>query len=116
MGTIKDNSKPFTPAPAGLHRAVCVDVVDLGWLEDNFDTSKRKPKVRLVWEIEEEMEAGKRFLIASQYNVPISLTSKKSSLVKDLIAWRGRPFTDEELKAFDTERLIGAPCQLSVIH
>jgi len=25
----KDNRKEFTPAPEGLHQAVCVDVVDL---------------------------------------------------------------------------------------
>ena len=47
---------------------------------------------------------------------PVSLKSKKSSLVKDLISWRGRAFTDEELKSFELDNIIGAPCQLSIIH
>jgi len=116
MGTFRDNSKPFKPAPAGLHRAVCVDVVDLGWQEDSFDTSKTKPKIRLMFEIDEEIEPGKRFIVSTQFNVPQSLASKKSSLVQTLTSWRGRPFTPEEVKAFDSEKLIGAPCQLNIIH
>jgi hypothetical protein len=30
--------------------------------------------------------------------------------------WRGKDFTEEEAKAFDIEKLIGAPCMLNITH
>jgi hypothetical protein len=35
---------------------------------------------------------------------------------KDLESWRGRPFTQEEVARFDVGNLIGANCQLSIVH
>jgi hypothetical protein len=41
---------------------------------------------------------------------------EKSRLRPMLEAWRGRKFTNEELDGFDLEKLIGANCQVQVIH
>jgi hypothetical protein len=38
---------------------------------------------------------------------------EKAGLRKDLAAWRGRDFTDEEAKAFDVSKLVGAYCMVN---
>jgi hypothetical protein len=106
---IKANSG-FVPAPEGLHKAVCVDVVDKGFVETPWG---EKPKVRVVWEIEAEMDDGRRFTVGKTYTASLH---EKSNLHKDLRTWRGRPFTAEELAGFDMEKVIGVPCQLLVTH
>lgn len=100
----------FQPAPAGLHRAVCVDVVDLGMQETQWG---EKHKVRVVWQIEEAMENGRLFSVGQRYTASLH---QKSKLRQDLESWRGRPFTAEELRGFDLEKLIGANAQLNVVH
>jgi hypothetical protein len=45
---VRDNKKAFTPAPEGLHQAVCVDVVDLGLAEGPWGA---KPTVEFRWEL-----------------------------------------------------------------
>lgn len=101
----------FTPAPEGLHHAVCVDVIDLGVLQTTWGD---KHKVRLVWQIEEaDTETGKRFEARKQFNLSLH---EKATLRKDLEAWRGRKFTADELKGFDLEKLLGVNCQIQIVH
>jgi hypothetical protein len=100
----------FTPAPEGMHNAVGVDVVDLGMVDGQFGM---KHKLKIVWEIDAPMEDGRRFVVSKRYNVSLH---EKSTLFKDLKGWRGRPFTPEELKGFDLDKVIGAPCQLVIVH
>lgn len=108
---VRDNKKQFTPAPEGLFQGVCVDVVDLGELPTQWGP---KPKVRIVWQIEEvDPETDTRFQVMKQYTCSLN---EKATLRKDLECWRGRKFTAEELGGFDLEKLIGANCQLQIIH
>jgi hypothetical protein len=100
----------FVPAPEGLHKAVCVDVVDKGILETPWG---EKPKIRIIWEIEAAMDDGRRFIVGKTYTASLH---EKSNLHKDLRSWRGRPFTAEELAGFDMDKVIGVPCQLLVTH
>jgi hypothetical protein len=105
----------FVPAPAGVHQAVCVDVVDLGDVETEFAGQKKiKPMVKVVWQIDEiNPETKRRFAVARRYGAYLS---EKSSLRKDLQSWRGRPFTGEELRGFDIDVLLGVNCQLNLVH
>lgn len=100
----------FQPAPAGTHRAVCVDVVDLGQVETQYGT---KPMLRLVWEIEERMDDGRPFIVSKRYTQSLN---EKATLRHDLESWRGKPLTGDELAGFDTEKLIGAPALVNVMH
>jgi hypothetical protein len=100
----------FTPAPEGLHLAVCVDVVDRGIRETAFGS---KPQVMLVWEIAAHTADNRPFTVRKIYTASMH---EKSNLHKDLKAWRGRPFTAEELAAFDVENVIGTSCQLLLQH
>jgi hypothetical protein len=100
----------FTPAPEGVHNAVCVDVVDLGMVENMWG---KKHQLKVVWEIEAQMEDGRRFIVQKRYSASLH---EKSTLSKDLKSWRGRAFTADELKGFDMEKVVGVACQLVVIH
>lgn len=98
----------YTPAPEGIHHAVCVDVVDKGVVETAFGP---KHKIRIVWELATLMEDGQHYIIGKQYTASLH---EKSSLHKDLKSWRGQAFTAAELRGFDVEKVIGAPCQVLV--
>lgn len=110
------SDKDFIRAPVGVHQAVCVDVVDLG-VEENKMYNKVQHKIRIRWQIAELMDsgdnAGERFSISKKYTASLS---EKAHLRADLVAWRGRPFTDAELQAFDLENVIGANAMLNVIN
>src|SRR5690348_1271904 len=109
-----ESNRDFVPAPPGTHIAVCCDVVDLGVLEVTYaGEAKRQHKVTLVWQIEETMADNRPFLVRKRYTLSLH---QKAALRKDLEAWRGRPFSTEELQGFDLEVLIGKGCMLSVIH
>ena len=107
----KDNRKEFTPAPEGLHQAVCVDVTDLGLQPTPWG---EKQKVDLRWQLEAmDEETGRPFLVQSRYTNSLN---EKATLRIHLEAWRGRKFTAEELEGFDLEKLLGVNCQIQVIH
>jgi len=109
-----DDGKSFKPCPEGIHPAVCVDVVDLGEMENVFKPGTKQHKCRIVWQVDEvDPENNKRFVVARMYTISLN---EKASLRKDLQSWRGRAFTQEELKGFDLEKLIGVSCQVSVVH
>jgi hypothetical protein len=101
----------FTPAPEGVHQAVCVDVVDLGTIP-GFG-GKPQHKVVIVWQIDEKREDGERFLLFKRYTLSLN---EKSNLRKDLEAWRGRAFTRDEEMGFDVETVIGVNCMANVQH
>lgn len=112
---VKDNKKDYTPAPEGLHQAVCIDVVELGLVTSSYQGKSytaRKSEIR--WVIEAvDPKTGKQHMLLRRFTESLS---KKSALRPFLESWRGKKFTDEELKGFDIEKLIGANCQLQVIH
>jgi hypothetical protein len=122
----KDTPREWVNAPEGLHQAVCVDVIDVGDVQMNFEGhEKTVHRVKIVWQINEmykgkDFETGAdkemRYIFSSGNRYTLSL-GKKANLRKDLDAWRGKAFTDEELKnGFDLENLIGANCQLGIVH
>lgn len=105
--------------PAGLHRAVCVDVIYLGYESYSWGGKEiTNEKIRLVWELDPET-AG----MHSHFENPHRITNKytlsihdKANLTKDLVSWRGKKFTDEEKKGFDVEQLVGVACLINVVH
>jgi len=107
----REPESKFTPAPEGLHQAVCVDVIDLGLVETQWG---QKLKVEIRWQLDVLNEdTQKRFDIRARYTLSLS---EKANLRKQLETWRGRKFSQEELQGFDLEKLIGVNCQLQVIH
>lgn len=111
--------KTFHIAPAGMTQAACFDIWDIGLQKREF---KKKIKIQhriiVTWEINERIESqddynGKRHRIRKEYTLSLH---EKAALYKDLVSWRGRPFTEEEKNEFDLEKLIGANCFLNIVH
>lgn len=101
----------FELTPAGNHVARCYMVVDMGIQDTNFG---KKHKIRIGFELSGElMQDGRPFGISKEYTASLS---DKANLRHDLESWRGRKFTDEELKGFDVFNVAGHACMLNVIH
>ena len=114
MPIMASKGTSFAPCPAGTHIAVCIDVVDLGLIKTTYKTSvKTQHKVNIVWEIDEKRDDGQPFRPRKRYTLSLH---EKASLRKDLESWRGRAFTEDELRGFDLEALIGVPSMISVVH
>ena len=96
-----------------VYPAVCCMLVDLGeQYSEKFDKASRK--VLISWELPgEKLDNGETRRLSNTYTASLN---SKGNLRKDLISWRGRDFTVEELKRFDLRNIVGAPCMLSVIH
>lgn len=110
----KGSETSFTPAPSGVHQAVCVDVVDKGILDVTWQgKSKKQHKIDIAWQIDEARDDGKPYLVFKRYTLSLS---EKANLRKDLESWRGRPFTRDEEMGFDVEQVIGVNCLLNIQH
>ena len=99
--------------PEDVYPAVCYLLVDLGdQYSEQFDKTSRK--VLIGWELPgEKLDNGETRRLSRTYT---SSLNSKGNLRKDLISWRGRDFTVDELKKFDLRNIVGAPCMISVIH
>lgn len=111
----KKTGTDFQPCPAGVHQAVCVDVVDMGVIKSVFNgKEKAQHKIRIVWQVEELREEDHTpFLTQKRYTLSLD---DRATLRKDLESWRGRAFTEQELEGFDLEVLIGVNGLLAVQH
>jgi len=106
----------FELAPSGTHIAVCYRFIDLGTQEGSYQGKPRKAhKVMITWELcgDEKMEDGRPFSISKTYTLS---SHEKAGLRKDLEAWRGAKFTDDEIARFDLSTLMGKACLLNVVH
>jgi hypothetical protein len=109
-----DSGKTFEPAPVGVHLAVCVDVVDLGWLEVEWQgVKKSQHKINVAWQINETRNDGKPFLVVKRYTLSLH---EKSNLSHDMEGWRQKKFTEAERRGWDVESIIGKGCLLNVTH
>lgn len=111
--------KNYPVLPVGNYPAVCYEVWDIGYQKGVYKGIPQAPhKIIIAWEVSELMETedkynGKRYVVSNFYSLSLG---KKANLRRDLIAWRGKEFSAEEIKSFDIEKLIGANCLLNVIH
>lgn len=113
----KEPETVYTPAPEGLHQAICVDVVDLGMVPTQWGD---KHKVQIRWLIDEELPPNKvaedgvaNYMVTGRYTLSLH---ENAQLRKVLTSWRGKAFSTDELAGFDLEKLIGANCQILVTH
>ena len=111
---LKDSGgEDFEIAPAGVYQAVCYQVIDMG-IKENKTFNNHQRKLRVAWElIGAVMKDGRPYSISSLYTASLS---RKANLRRDLEAWRGRAFTEQELAGFSPKGLLGVGCQINVIH
>ena len=106
----------FKRVPAGVHIGRCFSMIDLGTqhTEGQYGV-KMQHKIRIGWELFGEDENGAPLVVdVDGKQMPMTISKsytvslhEKASLRKDLAAWRGRDFTEEEAKVFDVSKLIG---------
>ena len=100
----------------GVYMGTCYGLVDLG-IQYNEKFDKSQAKVQVIWKIAgEKVTIGDEELdrtISKEYSLSLN---EKSNLTKDLEAWRGKKFSDEELQGFDLINIMNKSCQISIIE
>lgn len=106
--------------PAGNYVAICYSMIQIGTIDNTYKgVTKKTPKVRLGWELCDELkvfkegEPAKPLVIEKEYSLYMT---DKSNLRKDLESWRGATWTDKEAEDFDITKLVKAACMLNIIH
>lgn len=103
----------YPPLEAGSYRAICYAIVVLGTTYNPvFDNAQTK--ILFLWELPDERITvdGKDLPRAISDSYTLSL-NEKANLRRVLAGWRGRDFTEEELKGFDIANVLGAACLIS---
>lgn len=115
--TVKETGgSGYAPIEAGTYPARCAGVVDLG-IQFNERNGKHTEKVIIFYEL-----PGERIVVGGEdkpqwiSKIYTASLNEKSTLFKDLCAWRGRPFTQEELAGFHLEKVVGTPCTVSIVN
>ena len=112
----------FIQVPAGMHLARCYRIIDLGTQKTSYNgMEKMSPKVLFQFELHSENDDGEPLLtpdgkplsISKQYTLSLN---ENAALRHDLQSWRGRAFTEDELKSFDLQNVLGQWCMVSVVH
>jgi hypothetical protein len=113
----------FKRVPAGAYIGRCYSLIDLGTQTSTGQFGeKSQHKLRIGWELFGEDEDGSPLTVEIDgRQMPMTISKsytvslhEKAGLRKDLQAWRGREFTDDEAKAFDVSKLLGAYCMVNV--
>jgi hypothetical protein len=119
---VEESGGAFEACPSGMHMARCYRIVDLGTQKSEYmGQVKFLHKIMLGWEIHTikedgtplQMRDGRPFAMFKNYTLS---WSEKANLRLDLQSWRGKPFTQEEMRRFDLETILGAWCLLNVIE
>jgi hypothetical protein len=109
----KEQAGSFEDPPVGLHVARCIGIIDLGTQKGEYQGKpniKRECVVR--WELPSTtMGDGRPFVVLKFYTASLG---EKANLRKDLVNWRGKEFTAEELMGFDEKNLLDKPCMLTL--
>lgn len=115
---IKDSGGvTFEQAPVGTHVARCIKLIDLGTQTGEYLGQATKKRQLLVsWELPNALMTtgefkGKPFSASKFYTMSLN---EKSALRKDLVTWRGREFTPDELNGFEAKNILGKPCMISI--
>ncbi len=107
----------FEKVPEGVYIARAFKIIDLGTQTIDYKGEiKFQKKVLISWELlddEVKMKDGKPFAATKKYTASLD---ERGNLRPDLEAWRGKKFTDEELKSFDLKNVLGAYCQIQIVH
>jgi len=114
--------RQFQIAPAGTHLARLYRIIDLGTQMREYEgkvTMNRKGK--FFFELHGEDAEGKQLLTSDgkpliqsrEYTISLN---EKANLRRDLEAWRGKSFTEQELKGFHLKTLLGHFCMVNISH
>ena len=119
MGLIVSESgggSNFSMLAEGSYAAVCYMLADIGLQRSEY-YGNSSHKIIIGWEIADEFVEidgeKKPRVFSARYTASLN---EKAILRRDLAAWRGRDFTDEELAQFNLRNIVGKPCLIQIIH
>lgn len=107
----------FEQAPVGAHVARCIKLIDIGTHHGEYEgVANVRHQIIIGWELPGETiqtgdYAGQPFVVSEFYTLSLH---EKGKLRPMLESWRGKPFTDDELRGFDLQNLLGKPCMVQV--
>ena len=112
----------FKLPPAGSFLARLYRIIDIGTQTTEW-MGKRKMQRKIIAMFELHGEdndgqplqtaEGKPLIVSKRYTLSLD---EKATLRKDLEAWRGKAFTQEELDGINLEVLLGKYCMVSITH
>lgn len=114
--------KQFQIAPAGTHLARLYRIIDLGTQMREYEGKVNMlRKAKFFWELHGEDGAGKPLLTtegkpliqSKEYTMSLG---EKANLRRDLEAWRGKAFTEDELRGFNVTNVLGQFCMVNISH
>lgn len=115
-----NGSTNFEPIATGNYPARCYSMIHIGTVDEVIlGVTKTLNKVRITWELPSELKVFKEengeqpHVISKEFTLSMH---EKATLRNFLKNWRGKDFSEEEVKSFDIEKLIGAPCMLNITH
>lgn len=104
----------------GQHLARCYQVIDFGTqIEEIGGETKARRKVRLAFELPNCLLQGtyKAELKGKPFSVARNFTQSlhtKAALRLALEAWRGKPFTEQQVSEFSDKDLLGKTCVVTL--
>ena len=114
-------SGDFPQIPPGTKVSRCVRLIDLGTTHnDLYDNDQHKiyigfetPTERSTWKDKDGIEHEGPFIAGKFYTLSLN---EKANLRKDLEAWRGKEFTQEELSGFAMKNILDKTPMLNIIQ
>lgn len=127
IATDAGGNNNFKTVPAGVFIGRCFELIDLGTQtnETGQYAGNRAHKIKIGFELFGDDEDGSPLTVEVEGKGEMPLTiakdytmslNPKANLRKELAAWRGKDFSDEEAKAFDVSKLIGVYAMVNVTH
>ena len=118
---VEDKGGDFERCPSGMHLGRCYRIIDLGTQKSEYmGQVKYLHKVMLGWELHGTNDAGEPLKMKDGRPVGIFKNytlswSEKANLRLDLQSWRGKQFSQEEMRRFDLKTVLGVWCMLNII-
>lgn len=116
---VSDKGGGFEQIAPGTYVARCIRLIDIGTQKGEYQGKPNsRRQVVIAWETPDQLmsegdSAGKPFIVSNFYTASLG---EKANLRHDLVAWRGREFTEEELEGFDLKNILGKTCMLSIVQ
>jgi len=116
QGYAKNTGSSTEKCPIGMHEAMCIEIVELGEKTGQFG---KKYWYNFAFEVFNEKNPDTPFVISTKLTLSLY---EKSGLAVMLKSWRGKAFTNEEVKEYEQDidklfkKVIGVGCTLNVIE
>lgn len=112
----KSNGNTIPVMEEGTYQAVATGIIDVG-LQYSEKYQKSSPKLMIMWTFPtEKITVNEEEVYRIQSKEYTNSLGEQSNLRRDLQSWRGKQFTEDELRGFDLTNILDVPCLMQIIH